>query len=131
MDRDYHVRNSRQQKFITFVKIKDRLENWLESPGNTQTALAEGTGISQGAINNYLKGRIPKTDELAKLADFFLCSIDELLGRGEMALREEPPPYRVAAPAPKKNLVSKLRIQVRELEGQIAEIKVTLDQLEK
>ncbi len=68
-------------KIITFVKLADRLENWLKFSENTQSSLARITGISQGAINNYLAGRIPKADELCKFADFFECSTDELLGR--------------------------------------------------
>ena len=54
----------------------------MSSKGVKQTPLAEATGISQAAINNYLnKDRIPGVEELCRLADYFDVSTDHLLGR--------------------------------------------------
>ncbi|MGA3268066.1 MAG: helix-turn-helix domain-containing protein [Verrucomicrobiota bacterium] len=97
------------------MKLGERLEKWLKEPGNTQMGIAEATGISQGAINNYLQGRTPKADELSKLADFFRCSTDELIGRKiswggmergdpvvemSVAIKEAETPYGRKAPDP-------------------------------
>ena len=104
------------------MKLSERLQNWLKHPGNTQTSLAAGTGISQGAINNYIKGRIPKPDELCKLADFFNCSTDELLGRDCRKYPEHQPHVMVAQDAPRKERARKLLNQIDELSRQLAEL---------
>lgn len=44
--------------------------------------LSKETGISQGLISDYKNGvKKPTIDNLIKIADFFKCSIDFLLGR--------------------------------------------------
>jgi transcriptional regulator with XRE-family HTH domain len=63
------------------VKFSERLKTLMDDRPIKQSPLAEATGISQGALSNYLSGRVPKADELCKLADFFGVSTDDLLGR--------------------------------------------------
>ncbi len=47
-----------------------------------QVILAENTGIAQGTISCYFtRGSMPSVDQLVKLAEYFECSIDYLLGR--------------------------------------------------
>ena len=45
----------------------------------SKRAFADAVGLSHAAINNYLKGRIPKLDEASKLARYLGVSIDELV----------------------------------------------------
>ena len=58
----------------------------MKARGIKQTPLSEATGISQGALSNYKNGRMPKVDELCRLADFFNVSVDSLLGRSPLNL---------------------------------------------
>ena len=47
-----------------------------------QVVLAERTGIAQGTISCYFtRGSMPSADQLIRLANFFNCSVDYLLGR--------------------------------------------------
>lgn len=45
----------------------------------TQKQIAEATGISPAAVNNYLQNRIPKAGELFRLAGFFKVSMESFL----------------------------------------------------
>ncbi len=47
-----------------------------------QTILMQKTGIAQSTISSYfIRGSLPSAEQLIKLAEFFECSIDYLLGR--------------------------------------------------
>lgn len=58
-----------------------RLINLCELKGITITALTAANGISKGNVTRWKNGSIPNGDTLIKLADYFDCSIDYLLGR--------------------------------------------------
>lgn len=59
-----------------------RLFELMEKTKTTQTQLAQAIGASQGNISDWKKGRsFPKSDVLAKIADYFDVSTDYLLGR--------------------------------------------------
>lgn len=60
------------------MKIKEfRTENEL-----SQNALAEIINVKSYTIGNWEQGRSePSLEDLVKLADFFGCTTDELLGR--------------------------------------------------
>ena len=48
----------------------------------TQVALAKELGVAQSAISAWLSGKKePSIASLWKMADFFDCSVDELIGR--------------------------------------------------
>lgn len=63
---------------VTFAERLRRLmaEHGLQNP----TQLARATGLSHVAVGNYLnKGRIPETDALRKLCDYFKVTMDDLI----------------------------------------------------
>jgi len=59
-----------------------RLRKLRQSTHITQQALSEAVGVGQSTIAAYEKGGIKPTGEvLEKLADYFHCTTDYLLGR--------------------------------------------------
>ena len=64
--------------------MKNRLKHLRKSRGYTQISLQMHTGIEQALLSKYENGeRIPPTETLLKLADFYRVSIDYLLCRTE------------------------------------------------
>lgn len=63
--------------------FKERLKELIdEKCDGKQIVLARGTGLAHSVISSYfVRGSIPSADQLVKIADFFGCSIDYLLGR--------------------------------------------------
>ena len=62
--------------------MKNNLKLLRKSKGYTQLALQMKTGIEQALISKFENGeRIPPTETLITLADFYNVSIDYLLGR--------------------------------------------------
>ena len=62
--------------------MENRLKILRKSRGYTQTTLQMLTGIEQALLSKYENGeRIPTTEALIKLADFYCVSIDYLLCR--------------------------------------------------
>lgn len=60
------------------------LFNLLEKDG-AATGLSKATGISSGNISDWKSGRSkPNAQTLVKIADYFNCSVDYLLGRTNM-----------------------------------------------
>lgn len=60
----------------------NNLKKLRKERGMTQLALQMQTGIEQALISKYENGeRIPPTETLIVLADFFNTNIDYLLGR--------------------------------------------------
>lgn len=47
----------------------------------TQTQLAKETGLNRETVNQFVLGRMPKTETLLKIADYLNVSTDYLLGR--------------------------------------------------
>ena len=72
--------------------LPERLKRLREAKGLSQYDLAKALGYSRGQIGNYEQGtRRPDPETLQRLADFFGCSVDYLLGRNE-SLREQNDP---------------------------------------
>lgn len=62
----------------------DNLFNLLAKRGKPKD-LSEQTGISTGNISDWKSGRSkPSADALIKIADYYSCSVDYLLGRTDM-----------------------------------------------
>ncbi len=62
--------------------MNDRLRQLRKSKGYTQIRVQMETGIEQALLSKYENGeRIPPTETLLKLADFYHVSTDYLLGR--------------------------------------------------
>lgn len=66
------------------MKMKTNLKKLRTERGLTQVALQMQTGIDQALISKFESGeRIPPTDVLLQLADFYGVSIDYILCRTE------------------------------------------------
>ena len=64
--------------------MENKLRYLRKSRGYTQIALQMQTGIEQALLSKYENGeRIPPTETLLKLADFYRVSLDYLLCRTE------------------------------------------------
>lgn len=64
---------------ITFA---DNLKLFMKQSKINQVRLSKETGIAQSAISNWLSGKKePSITSLWLLADYFNCSVDELIGR--------------------------------------------------
>lgn len=64
------------------AEIKDRIKKERLEKGLNQPELAKVMNISKQTVSHWENGiRIPDTLTLSKLADFFDCSVDYLLGR--------------------------------------------------
>ena len=62
----------------------ERLNELINEQDLNQKMFAEKVGISEGSISLYLQDKhIPTVAHLIKMADFFHCSTDFLLGREE------------------------------------------------
>lgn len=76
--------------------FKETLEELLVINGYDQKTFSEKIKISDSCITNYIhNGTNPSIENLVKIADFFNCSTDFLLGREElndkMSFKECPP----------------------------------------
>ncbi|HHW42220.1 helix-turn-helix domain-containing protein [Desulfofundulus thermobenzoicus] len=66
------------------VNFKERLKELREGKQISRDELAKAIKLSYWAIAKYETGeRTPDPETLQKLADFFDCSVDYLLGRNE------------------------------------------------
>ena len=62
--------------------MKNNLKILRKSKGYTQIAVQMKTGIEQALLSKFENGeRIPPTETLARLADFYSVSIDYILCR--------------------------------------------------
>ena len=62
--------------------MQNRLKELRKTRGYTQIALQMQTGIEQALLSKFENGeRIPPTETLIRLADFFNVSIDYILCR--------------------------------------------------
>ena len=62
--------------------MKNRLKQLRKSRGYTQVSLQLQTGIEQALLSKYESGeRVPPTETLLKLAEFYNVSIDYILCR--------------------------------------------------
>jgi transcriptional regulator with XRE-family HTH domain len=64
--------------------MENKLRHLRKSRGYTQISLQMQTGIEQALLSKYENGeRIPPTETLLKLADFYRVSLDYILCRTE------------------------------------------------
>lgn len=62
--------------------METRLKDLRKSRGYTQVSIQMQTGIEQSLLSKFEKGeRVPTTETLLKLADFYDVSIDYILCR--------------------------------------------------
>lgn len=71
-----------KRQFKKCPPFNERLAFLLKSKGKKKTQLQKQTNIPESAIYNWLRGDYePSVENLDKIAEFFDCSIDYLLGR--------------------------------------------------
>lgn len=71
---------------INLSKLSEAINEQLILHDLTEQALSEQTGIPVSCISLYVRGKqAPYLDTLVKLADFFNCSVDFLLGRADVS----------------------------------------------
>lgn len=62
--------------------VRETILFLLRETKTSNKLFANETGLSAGAVSNYLKGRrTPTAQALCSIADFFGASLDELCGR--------------------------------------------------
>ena len=71
--------------------IGTKLSKIRDERGETQEHVAECVGITYVTLSRYENGqRMPKMNILARLADHYGVSVDELIGRDEPETKKEP-----------------------------------------
>ncbi|MBI1178363.1 helix-turn-helix domain-containing protein [bacterium] len=61
------------------IEFASRLQGLLADRRLTAAELGRGVNLSHVAIGNYLKGRLPRVDELVRIARFFRMTMDDLV----------------------------------------------------
>jgi transcriptional regulator with XRE-family HTH domain len=64
-----------------FMQFAQNLADLMKSNGVSNYRLAKETGSSATTVTNWLKGAVPGSDKLQRIADYFNISVDELLGK--------------------------------------------------
>ena len=59
----------------------DVFESFCLSMGKKPNPVAKEIGVSSGTVTKWKNGAIPNGKILSDVADYFGCSVDELLGR--------------------------------------------------
>lgn len=64
------------------IKFTENLRRLMREDNINQVMLSNEIGVSQSAISAWLSGKKePSINSLWLLADYFHCSVDELIGR--------------------------------------------------
>ncbi len=64
--------------------FSERLQELMFEKDLNQSELAEKIGVKSSTISRYLSGqKIPEVEILVRLADYFNCTVDFLIGRSE------------------------------------------------
>lgn len=79
-----------QDKKSTIVGFDERFTELMQNSGLTKKELSQVLQMSDSAIINYKRGRIPKADELLRISRYFNVSVDWLLTGEEMEFEKLP-----------------------------------------
>lgn len=63
------------------MQISKRIKTLAKSNGVTIGAMLNACGLGENTLSHMNHGSVPKSDTLAKIADYLDCSVDYLLGR--------------------------------------------------
>jgi putative transcriptional regulator len=76
----YTKRSERKAVQNLKVKLRCKLQDLLDEHELTRTALAEATGLTQGAIRGLCENTTKRydADTIASLCEYFQCSISDL-----------------------------------------------------
>ena len=67
---------------MNLSKFAESLTELIEESKLTPSTLADTIGCGRGTISRYLSGqKMPRIEMLVRIADFFACSVDYVLGR--------------------------------------------------
>lgn len=61
-----------------------RFEQLMQEKGCTKYSLAKECRIGNSAVSKWSKGKIPNTENMVNLAEYFGCSVDYLTGRSDI-----------------------------------------------
>ncbi len=62
------------------LEVRDRIKSYADSNGIEYSQMWDALGMGQNTMQN-LKTSVPKSNTLARIADYLDCSVDYLLGR--------------------------------------------------
>ena len=65
---------------FTTGQIYDNLSRLIFESGKSARQVEEAAGVARGTIGNIQKGSMPSVDKIAKLANYFSCSIESIIG---------------------------------------------------
>lgn len=99
-----------QAKKRTVVNFSLRFKSLCESSGKTQKELAKELGISESALVNYKKDRVPEADALLKISNYFTVSLEWLLTGEDAEFKSVPEQsalaWKVRAEAAEKKILA-------------------------
>lgn len=99
-----------QAKKCTVVNFSLRFKSLCESSGKTQKELAKELGISESALVNYKKDRVPEADALLKISNYFTVSLEWLLTGEDAEFKSVPEQsalaWKVRAKAAEKKILA-------------------------
>lgn len=82
---------------MTLPLFQERLSDLMMESDLSVPALAQRLGTSRSTLNRFLKGRrTPSVEFLVRLADYFHCTLDYLIGKEEVNYATTflaPPPF--------------------------------------
>ena len=118
-----------QGKSFTIVNFHARFRDLLDSSGQNQKEIAAALTLSEGAIVNYKRDRLPKAEELLRISKYFGVSLDWLLtGATESTpVQELPPSYGERS---KKEAIRALRAAAKKLYEEAACLDAEAKRLE-
>lgn len=79
----------RQEAKSTNVHFSETLSELMNERGIKNIEVAKALGLSPTAVGNYVKGRLPRAEELLSLAQYFGVPIERFLG-GKKVARDAP-----------------------------------------
>lgn len=114
-----------QEQKCTTVSFSERFFDLTKNSGLNQKELSQRLELSEGAVINYKRGRIPKAEELLKIAKYFGTTIEWLL-TGEQS--ESTPISKwqekcIHAESRLTESESRVRMAISALEGVLTEMK--------
>ena len=116
-----------QVKRIPSSIFAERLSSLLERAGENQVSLSHKKRLKQANLSRYLNGRIPKADILAKLAEFFGVSVDDLIAHSAQNASSKYNTSVTFAPpsnlSPVRDLPPSKKVKIVELEEAIEALK--------
>lgn len=84
---DYLIGITEDRSYVkseSSVGFPIRFEQLMQEKGCTKYSLAKECKIGNSAVSKWSKGKIPNTENMVSLAEYFGCSVDYLTGRSDI-----------------------------------------------